>query len=158
MVFPEPKFRKSQIASFIPEILRGFRYPTYVTGQTEWDDSPLYLFDEWSAYVNGGATGVEMVEKNLYKNGWTDGVSGCLEFSIYAAALCLALEKYDSEYAAANPDFLVFVKWQLKRSKAIYDKGSVMSQFKWEKQDAMLKNLGSAQAADLMVLLKDIWN
>ena len=48
-VIEEPNMRKSQVAQFIPSNVRGYRYSTYVTGASEWDNQPLYLVDEWAA-------------------------------------------------------------------------------------------------------------
>jgi hypothetical protein len=54
-IIVDPKIRKSAVAAYVPTSLRGDRYSTYVTGQTEWDDTPTYLFDEWVAYTNQSA-------------------------------------------------------------------------------------------------------
>ena len=63
----EPNIRKSQIAKFIPSSLRGARYQLYLVGQVEWDDTPLYIWAEWNAYVNGGAAGGNLIQNNLWK-------------------------------------------------------------------------------------------
>jgi hypothetical protein len=139
MVLLEPAIRKSAVATYVPKPLRGSRYALYVTGQTDWDDRALYIFDEWVAYVNGGRTGVDLVEKNKFKESWTDGVMGLLEFSIYGTAVSMAIAAGDSGYFAKNPQFFVFTKWLLRHAKSIYDKGSVMDAFKWDTQNKLLK-------------------
>jgi hypothetical protein len=51
-----PKFRCTEVAKYVPDEFRGFQYQTYAVGMAEqWDDQPLYLWDEWCAYVNGAA-------------------------------------------------------------------------------------------------------
>lgn len=159
IVLLEPKFSKSQVAAFVPNSLQGYRYPTYVTGMTEWNDSPFYLHDEQIAYINGGTTGVEEVEKGTYRGDWTDGVSGCLEFVVYTSALFLAIQQNTSTYVTDNPEYLKYLNWVMNRAQAIYAKGSVMSQFKWDTQDKYLDNLRTDSAADeIRQVLKDYAN
>ena len=43
VVIEEPNMRKSRVAEFVPQSLRSYRYGTYITGQSAWDDTPLYL-------------------------------------------------------------------------------------------------------------------
>ena len=105
-IIPEPKIKKSHAASYIPSSLRGFRYSTYVSGQSAWDNEPLYLFDEWVAYINGGKVGVARHKAGLYKTqgGWTTGVvDGALEFTPYAIGLVMAVEKGDPSYLPSRP-------------------------------------------------------
>lgn len=132
----EPKIRKSQVAAFIPSSLRGSRYSLYVVGQTEWDDTPLYLWDEWNAYVNGGAVGTDLVDSGLFTGGWRDGVNGQLEFTVYGIAVAMAVEKYDPAYFASNVQFFEFLAFEARRAMTIYRKGAVMTPFKWAEQDA----------------------
>jgi hypothetical protein len=156
IVLPEPKFSKSLVAPLVPNSLQGYRYPTYVTGMTEWNDSPFYLHDEQIAYTNGGATGVEEVEKGTYRGDWTDGVSGCLEFAVYTSALFLAVEQNDPTYLTENPEYLEYLNWVLQRSHEVYAKGSVMSQFKWDTQNKFLSILQSdSGASEIRRVLKD---
>lgn len=150
VVVEEPNMRKSAVNAFVPPSLRSYRYSLYLGGQSAWDDTPLYLCDEWNAYILGGMTNVDDVKNNRYKGGWTDGVSGCLDFSIYTFALCMAIEKHDPEYWANNKQFRAFVIWNLKRAEQTYLEGSKMSQFKWDKQDSLYKSLLNDPAAESM--------
>jgi hypothetical protein len=123
---------------------------------TEWNDRPFYLHDEQIAYVNGGFTGVKQVENGTYKGDWTDGVSGCLEFVVYTCGVLLAIEKNDKDYLKANPDYLKYFNWVVKRSQNIYARGSVMDKFKWKDQDEYLVNLKNDNAAsEIRRILKD---
>jgi hypothetical protein len=143
VVFPQPNFTKDKIASFVPSALQGLSFNEYVVGMREWNDSPLYLYDEWRAYNNGGRAAVEYVEKGLYKDGWTNAVSNPLEFSVYACATLLAIKQYDPDYLNTTPNFLRYTYFSLMDAYDVYERGSVMDQFKWDKQDAYLAALRS---------------
>jgi hypothetical protein len=140
-VFPQPNFSKDKIAQFVPSALQGLSFNEYVVGMTEWNDSPLYLYDEWKAYLNGGRAVVELVEKNAYHDGWTNAVSNPLEFSVYACATYLAIIKYDPNYLHRVPNFLRYTCYSLMDAYDVYNRGSVMDQFKWDKQDQYLATL-----------------
>jgi len=150
VIIKEPDMRKSRVAEFVPQNLRSYRFDTYITGQRAWDDTPLYIYDEWSAYVLGGSANVDDVKNGRYKGSWTDGVSGCLGFSIYAVATCMAVEKYDPIYWKNNEQFRNFTIFQLKRAHETFMLGREMSQFKWEKQDKLLNELLTSQEAESM--------
>jgi len=147
VIIEEPNMRKSRVAEFVPQNLRSYRYSTYITGQRAWDDTPLYIYDEWNAYVLGGMTNVDDVNKGVYKGGWTDGVSGCIGFSIYAVATAMAIQKYDPNYWETNEQFRNFTIWELKRARDTFMAGRVMDQFKQEKQDKLLTNLRESPEA-----------
>jgi len=143
-IIEEPNIRKSDANKFVPEKLRSYRWTTYMTGQMAWDDTPLYIYDEWTAYVLGGKTNVDDVQKGRYKGEWTDGVSGCLGFSIYATAICMAVKEKDPAYWESNTQFKNFTIWMLKESHKTYMIGYRMNEFKWDKQDVLLNNLVTA--------------
>jgi len=147
VIIEEPRMRKRQVAEFVPQNLRSYRYSTYITGQGAWDDTPLYIYDEWTAYVLGGMTNVEDVQKGRYSGGWTDGVSGCIGFSIYAIATCMAVEKYDPEYWKTNQQFRNFTIFMLRQAHETFMIGREMEQFKWDKQDRLLEEFLHSEAA-----------
>lgn len=148
VIIVEPNIRKSAAAAHIPASLRGSRYSLYITGQVEWDDTPLYLWDEWNAYVNGGACGVDLVERGLWKGGWRDGVNGQLEFNVYAVAVAMAVEKADPTYLTSNEQFREFLAWNLRRSMELYRKGSKMKDFAWAEQDAYYEKMKTSADAE----------
>ena len=149
-VIEEPNMRKSQVAQFIPSNVRGYRYSTYVTGATEWDNQPLYLVDEWSAYINGAMVGIDDVNNNRYTDGWTDGVSGCLELSLYCVALSMAIEEYDRDYWNNNDHFKSFMKWNLQRAYNTYMIGKDYPQFKWDKQEEFFRRFRESPSTKKM--------
>jgi len=140
-IFPQPNFTKDKIAQFVPTALQGLSFNEYVVGMREWNDSPLYLYDEWRAYINGAKAAVEYVEKGLYKDGWTNAVSNPLEFSVYVCATLLAIKQYAPNYLNNTPNYLRYTNYSLMNSYDVYMRGSVMEQFKWNKQDAYLAAL-----------------
>ncbi len=158
VVIVEPPIKKSQVASFIPQSLRGMRFSLYITGQTAWDGEPLYIVDEWVAYVNGGAVGVDLVKSGLYKEQWTDGVAGALEFTIYALGLALAVEQLAPQYFAQNTQFKEFLGWHALRAMETFRAGQNLTPFKYADQDALyLKLQTGADAAPMRALLVKLY-
>jgi hypothetical protein len=66
IILDEPAIKKNQIVDFIPQELRSARYSLYVTGQSSWDDKPLYIYDEGVAYINGAWAAIELKEQENY--------------------------------------------------------------------------------------------
>jgi hypothetical protein len=65
VVVAEPRFTKSAVAARIPQIMRSTRFHNYLTAQTSWDARPLYVWDEWTAYVNGAAVAIERYQLGM---------------------------------------------------------------------------------------------
>lgn len=158
----EPNCKKDDAIEFLPKNLRSYRFSTYLSGQGAWNDQPLYIFDEWVAYINGGMVSVQDVQQGRYKGQWTDAVSGCLDFSIYSIAIAMAVEKHDPSYFENNKQFTNFLIWNLQRAYDTYKLGSKMKEFTWNKQDNLLKELLTSQEAAPMrefmkKHLKGVW-
>lgn len=150
VIIDEPRIRKSQVAEYVPTNVRGYRFSTYVTGARDWEDKPLYLIDEWCAYINGGMVGIDDVNNNRYTDGWTDGVSGCLELSLYCVALCIAIEEHDNEYWNNNKQFKAFMNWNLQRAYNVYEIGKDYKEFKWNKQEEFLERFRKSRKTKKM--------
>jgi hypothetical protein len=154
----EPNLRKQDIKPFIAMALRGPRYNTYLEQQVEWDDTPLYVFDEWTAYVNGAEVGVGQVQAGLYQGQWTDAVMGPLEFTTYAIATAAAVKAKDPTYFATNMQFRCFTAWNIARAMRLYEAGRVMTQFTWQTQEQYATTLRtSATAEPLRMVARDLW-
>ena len=154
----EPKMHKADVAPEVPTVLQGDRYATYVTGQTEWDDAPLYLYDEFVAYTNGAEVGVGQVQQNLYTGQWTDAVMGPLEFVAYAIATVKAASVKDPPYYATNTQFLCFTAWTIQRAMHLFDEGRVMTQFAWQHQDDYAATLRTDPTAEpLRAFARQTW-
>lgn len=106
LVVKEPKFRKSLVVQYVPQALRGLRFNTYVQGMRDWDDRPLYLWDEYTAYTNGALCAAQLKDRNEYTMSWSDWAMGPLEFNVYALAVMAAAQQQDKDtYTAIGPDF-----------------------------------------------------
>lgn len=146
----EPNIRKSDIAQYVPQALRGSRFELYLIGSSDWDDTPLYIWDEWNAYINGGEAGVELVQSNLWDAGWRDGVAGQLEFTVYGIATAMAVRDLDEQYFNSNTQFREFLAFSVKRAMDSYRVGSTLETFAWETQDNYYNTLeNSPEAADI---------
>lgn len=152
-IIVEPGIRKHQAAEFVPGPLRGSRFDMYVTGQSAWDDTPLYLFDEWTAYTNGTAVAVDLYEAGAWHYGWRDACMGTLEFVVYAVALARAVESYDPDYFQSYGQFTAFLGWQLERSLDLYRRCARAEPFAWDEQDAYFARLRGADGEPLRQFL-----
>ncbi len=154
----EPNITKAQVAAFVPTSLRESRYATYVTGQTAWNDTPLYLWDEWVAYTNGTEVGVDLAKAGMWNTGWRDGAMGAMELTIYALAVGMAVEKLDATYFAQYTQFREFLAWSSKRAMAAYREGAKQKDFAWDKQDAYYASIrSSADAKDLRQFVRRVY-
>ncbi len=124
----EPDIRKSEVVPYVPASLRDFRFGTYVSGAPSWDDTPLYIWDEWNAYVNGAEVGVSRVEEGLWSEGWRDQ-SGNFEFVVYAMAVAHAVSELDPTYFEEHLQFREFLQWNTERAMALFEKHQSMSEF-----------------------------
>lgn len=150
VIIEEPRMRKSQINKFIPANLRSYRYSTYFVGQREWDDTPLYVYDEFVAYILGGMCAVEDAQQGRYPRHMVDEVSGCIDFSIYAIALCMAVKEHDPEYWENKPQLRNFTIWMLKQAEKTYLTGSKMRQFQSDGQEKLFKEFRISESAEPM--------
>jgi hypothetical protein len=157
-IVEEPDMRKSDIKAHVASVLRGPRYQLYLEQQIAWDDSPLYIFDEWNAYVNGAAVGVGQVEAGLYDGQWTDAVMGPLEFTVYALATASAIKAKDPSYYNSNMQFRCFTAFNIKRAMKLYETGHLMNEFSWQMQEQYAITLRSSAAAEpLRVVARELW-
>ena len=130
VIINQPKLTLGQIAQIIPPNLRGSRYSLYFVSQLrDWNNTPLYVFDEWVAYTNGATVALESPSKNH-----TDTMIAPMEFAIYSIFTCIAIDKYDSSYLQENTQYKEFVAHELQRAIGIYRKGIVLPQYKWDSQ------------------------
>ena len=120
-ILREPSIRKSQVCQFVPQQLRGDGWSLYMAGQQDWDEHPLYICDEWVAYINGAT-----VQQELYGGSRTapDGtviagdVSHAVEFAGYASALLRAVDKLDPNYPDKK-QLVEFVGYNIDRTLAL---------------------------------------
>lgn len=140
----EADFKKSAISKYVPGSLQYSRFNVYLRGAPGWEDSPLYIFDEWNAYINGATVAVDDMKAGRPKSDQADTVMGALEFSVYAVATCMAISDNDPALWE-NAQFKAFTKLNLKRAEAIFTEGKPM--FPFAKQDELLASLRTSQDA-----------
>jgi hypothetical protein len=139
----EPNIRKSDVASYVPASMRGMRYDLYIVGMTDWDDTPLYIWDEWVAYTNGTVAGVDQVRQGLWNAPIQDVCVGPLEFIGYTIALGLAVEELDPTYFTTYDQFRAFMGWNMRRSMNIFRECRVLPEFLFQGQDDLFNSLAS---------------
>jgi len=154
--FPEPSIKKRDIIPYVPSILQESRYDLYVRRQEAWDNEPLYLVDEWCAYMNGAEVAIEEYKTGRHDGTMYDVVKGPLEFSVYCTALCMAIKDKDPEYWEVQIAFRHFMKTQLQRSYNIVMEGLNIREFQGYRQQEFITTLReSEQTSKLRQFLID---
>lgn len=138
-VIREPEFLIKHIE--VPQCLRGYRHELYFVQQLQyWNEQPLYIFDEWVAYICGAECAVDDFE-TCGLDTKEDSVSGSLEFSIYAVATYLAAKARDPDYLDREPQFRRVLGYTLKRAEQVFYDGRDV--FPSKKQDDLYEALQS---------------
>jgi hypothetical protein len=115
----------------VPASLRGQLYQLYLVqngGNARVD--PLYLFDEWSAYLNDVTLAVDQLESGKPLNPFNhqaiqpQTAANVLEFMFYGCAVGMAVKQYDPAYYASEPGrkLRAFVAYNAQRSIQVYRK------------------------------------
>lgn len=141
----QPNLTIKDVGPYIPENLRGYRYQLYFVDQLKhWNDSPLYIMEEWNCYSLGGAVSIVDYhqEKEVEK---TDAVAGCFEFMIYTTALYMCIAHKDPGYLNHNENFCKFFNYLLGYSTTIYNFGKMIPAYKSEKSDKLYWEYQSSQ-------------
>jgi hypothetical protein len=150
-VVAEPGIRISTVAPLVPPSLRRNRYPQYITGKPGWDARPLYVWDEWTAYINGATVAVERYQLGLSPHTAgtaSDRVFAVLEFTIYAMTVVLAVSQYDPRTLQEDPQFREFFAWNAQRAMATFEQGKNLPPFQWPESARLLDALRAAPDAE----------
>jgi hypothetical protein len=142
----EPGIWKHEVVPYVPSALREFRFSTYVSGQSAWDDTPLYLWDEWNAYVNGGEAAISLYDEGLWNEGWRDQ-SGVIEFVAYGLAVGLAVEELDPSYFASDAQFTAMLAYFTRRSLDLHRRFADIDDFQFSTSDELYQTLRTSSAA-----------
>lgn len=136
-----PKIKKSNVTRIIPKELQGMSFGLYMAGQRAWDEVPLYILDEWVAYTNGSAAGLDLAKNNL----WNDGnrsstIQSMIEFNGYALGLLVAIKQLVPDYYNTDDgkQLIKFVKWNLKRSVVYLNESKNYPDFSDSRHDKAL--------------------
>lgn len=141
----EPQGKKSDCIKFIPPDMRYGRYGLYVQGQKDWEGSPLYIFDEWIAYLNGARCMLYYADRGSHEGKNTDFLFGPVEFCTYGIATLLAHPRQDIED---------FVRWMCCETEMLYLKGK--DAFSWSDMDKCYAQLKSRDAFSKFFLNPDV--
>jgi len=82
-----------------------------VIGQTDFENEPLYLMDEFNAYINGGEVG-----------GDRDSVTPIVEFIPIYSPLTEAVQNYDPDYYQKESQFQALVRFNIERGVEAFKK------------------------------------
>lgn len=113
VVFREPHIKKSDVAQRVPAELRGKIFALYMGGMTEWENEPLYVLDEWTAYTNGATVGFQGIPNPSVRS-FPNDVSSALEFTGYANTLLATIDELDPTYQDRDK-LQRFVAWNTAR-------------------------------------------
>lgn len=104
-IFRTPKTTLSRVAARTPNNVRNNRtYPLYMQGQMQeaWDHEPLYILDEWVAYLGGTEASLEAFGpvKDTPDTGTlvSADVESAMFLSAYAMVLLYSIEQDDPQY------------------------------------------------------------
>ena len=96
-------------AHMVPQDLRGPSYQLYLVQQRrDWNNEPLYLMDEWTAYTNGTECGRE-----LNAQGWDFELLQAHNFNVYCLYLAKAIQERCPDYD--DKQFKAYLMWNMAR-------------------------------------------
>lgn len=142
----EPKIKLSTVAHNISSALHGMSYDLYVVKQQQyWNDQPLYLLDEWIAYINGTACGLELADSGSDVGLQTSTVKQMLEFNVYALAVAKSAEHIAYGDAAKLRDFIT---WATARTQELYKTALQFDDFNDDEQRVYLQRFVNSDLKD----------
>lgn len=125
-ILREPRCTLADVAAAVPQPARGNQYELYLVtmqrpvmaGTEGWNDMPLYVLDEWVAYIHGAK-----VLQEAYGSAETtpDGrsighdVDSAVQFCGYAATLLEVVKQRDPQYAD-RAHLEKFIAYNVKRT------------------------------------------
>lgn len=87
----EPPTTIQKVANIIPKSWQGKVWQTYLVNQLgDWNDQPLYLGDEWTAYINGTLCGHEL---GIGGSRYASSMESSCEFIGYLIGLAYIIKK-----------------------------------------------------------------
>ena len=146
-----PQIRRQDLAAYIPSEFRSSTAFHYVTKSVPWygpgmqivgyDTNPLYLLDEWVAYTNGSAVGLELDAAGLWRGGdRCISVENMLMFNAYATALLTAIERHEPNYPDREK-LTNFIGWHISRTLEVAEQAKSSRAFYRPQQDQIVQSL-----------------
>jgi hypothetical protein len=133
-VLKEPRATIARAAQFVPAVLRGDRFKTYLGNpDSSWNSEPLYILDEWNGYMWEAAVALSQTrEKKPLLPDRREAV-GQIEFIPYVLGLYLAVEADDPDYLASDDGakFRRFLAWGIRRSMNQYNACQAIESLRW---------------------------
>jgi hypothetical protein len=118
----------SAAANLVPLSLRGEVYDLYlVNAQSDWNDQPSYVFDEWTAYTNGANARQQLGIQDRQET-----VRYALEFCVYATCVARAANSSD-------PQTRAFIMWQIERVMKLSSGSEYLEHLRQEPDAAPLR-------------------
>jgi hypothetical protein len=109
LTLPEPKVTIEQVADNVPADQRGKGYKLYlVTMRRYWNNQPLYILDEATAYTTGLAHHVELGQKDNSR------MMSANEFVVYSRVLLETVKRLVPSYVDM-PDLEEYINWNAGR-------------------------------------------
>lgn len=109
-IIEEPKTTIRKVAARVPQDLQGPSFDLYLRQQAgAWNDTPLYLFDEWTAYTNGSECGRE-----LNAEGWYYELLQAHNFNVYCMYLAMEVRQTCRDYD--DKQFKAYIMWNVERT------------------------------------------
>lgn len=108
VVFPEPRVTLEIVGRYVTNYRNSTFELYFVKMRQHWNDQPLYVLDEFSAYANGLQASQEL---RVDGHGTLDR---CIWFSHYADALLEAIKRHDPQYPKVA-ELGRFIAWQKDR-------------------------------------------
>jgi hypothetical protein len=114
LLFKEPNLLLSNVLPYVrPDLRKNIR--TIMETWEQWDEQPMYILDEWCAYVNGSQAANEGKADAGRTRGSHQRSIWCGEV---ADALITAIDQHDSSYAQLD-ELRDFIAWQKARMQQI---------------------------------------
>lgn len=133
-VLKEPRATIARAAEFVPTVLRGDRFRTYLGNpDSAWNSEPLYIVDEWNAYMWEAAVALSQTREQKPLLPDRREAVGQIEFIPYVLGLYLAVEADDPEYLAGEDGakFRRFLAWGIRRSTSQYNACQAIKSLRW---------------------------
>lgn len=126
----EPAIKLAKVLPYVPPSLRGALFADSMQNATQdWNDTPTYVLDEWTTYVNAAEVAVELGTSGAWTAPRSGAVDGALEFTIYVLALVQAVDDLAGATYADTTQLHEFVAWNAERALGLYAAGAALPVF-----------------------------